>query len=223
MRVVGLAPDMWMDGARDREREGLYFPLEQSVQPSARARLGRFGLRNMSAALRVDGNPMMSAGLLIDAVHQIDPNLPVYLIRPMEQVIAQGVGQYRIYGSFFMVFGGVALFLASIGLYGVMAFSVSSRTAEFGIRAALGATRADIVAGTLREGLGQVGIGITLGSALAFWLPMELSRQLYGVEPWDTSVFALVVSVLVLTGLIACLIPARRATRVDPMDALREN
>ncbi len=223
MRIVGLAPDMWMDGARDREREGLYFPLRQSVQPSARARLGRFGLRNMSAALRVNGNPMMSAGLLNEAVHQVDPTLPVYLIRPMEQVIAQGVGQYRIYGSFFMVFGGVALFLASIGLYGVMAFSVSSRTAEFGIRAALGATRADIVAGTLREGLGQVGIGITLGSALAFWLPMELSRQLYGVEPWDTSVFALVVSVLVLTGLIACLIPARRATRVDPMDALREN
>ncbi|MCB1055916.1 MAG: FtsX-like permease family protein, partial [Acidobacteria bacterium] len=128
---------------------------------------------------------------------------------------------YNVFGLLFMVFGFAALLLASIGLYGVMAFSVSRRRQEVGVRMALGASAVDVVTMVLRQGLGQLGLGVLFGLGLALLLSQGLSLVLFQVEPWDPLIFAAIATTLVLTGLLACYLPARRAARVDPVTALR--
>jgi ABC-type antimicrobial peptide transport system permease subunit len=120
-----------------------------------------------------------------------------------------------------MIFGFVALFLAAIGLYAVMSFSVSRRTREVGIRMALGASGASVLRMILRQGVWQLGIGLVIGMLLAGGISQLLSVVLFDVQPLDLQVFSIVAFVLALTGVIACLMPARRATRVDPADAMR--
>ena len=117
----------------------------------------------------------------------------------------------------------LALFLAGVGLYAVMAFSVSRRTREVGIRMALGAKPGDVLAMVVRQGVGQLGIGMVAGLTLALGVSQLLKIILFDVEPRDPAIFAAVVSVLSIAGVLACLIPARRATRVDPLLALRSD
>ena len=121
----------------------------------------------------------------------------------------------------FMIFGFVALFLASVGLYAVMAFSVSRRIREVGIRMALGARAADVVRMIFRQGLIQLAIGMSIGLLIATGIGRTLKVILFQVEPRDPTIFAGVAVVLTLVGLVACLVPARRATQVDPLVALR--
>lgn len=219
--IVGVAPDLWMDGYRNQEPVGLYFPLDQSASPDPRLRLGRFGISGVNIAIRAGGSDVWVVRRIAEAIHRVAPDLPVTDMRQMDAVISQSVGRFRVYGRFFIVFGSVALFLASIGLYGVMAFAVSSRTSELGLRMALGATRAEVLGSTLGQGARQLASGVAIGSVIGLWLSRGLARQLYGVEPWDPAVFLTVVAVLVGTGLAACFIPAHRATRIDPVIALR--
>jgi putative ABC transport system permease protein len=120
-----------------------------------------------------------------------------------------------------MIFGFIALVLASVGLYAVMAFSVSRRTREVGIRMALGAQGRDVVRMVFGQGLMQLAVGMTAGLALALGVSRVLSILLFDVQPRDPVVFGSVVGVLTLAGLMACFLPARRATRVDPLVALR--
>jgi putative ABC transport system permease protein len=119
------------------------------------------------------------------------------------------------------IFAGVALMLAAIGIYGVTSFSVSRRTHELGVRIALGAGRGDILGLVVRQGMAPVGIGLAVGLAGAFGLTRLLSSMLFEVSPTDIFVFGSVTAVLALIALIGCLLPGRRATRVDPMTALR--
>jgi putative ABC transport system permease protein len=123
----------------------------------------------------------------------------------------------------FMIFGFVALFLASVGLYAVMSFSVSRRTREVGIRMALGAQGRDVVGMIFGQGLWQLGIGMTAGLALALGISQLLTIVLFQVEPRDPVVFGGVAVVLIASGLLACFVPAKRATRVDPLVALRSD
>jgi ABC-type antimicrobial peptide transport system permease subunit len=123
----------------------------------------------------------------------------------------------------FMVFGVVALFLASIGLYAVMSFSVSRRAREVGIRMALGATARDVVRMIISQGAWQLGIGLVLGLALAAGISRFMTVVLFDVQPLDAPVFAGVTILLAVTGALACLLPARRATLVDPSDAIRSD
>jgi ABC-type antimicrobial peptide transport system permease subunit len=141
----------------------------------------------------------------------------------MKEAIARPLWFVRVFGTMFMIFGLIALFLAGVGLYAVMAFSVSRRTREVGIRMALGAKARDLVAMIVRQGLWQLGAGMIAGLTFALGVAQLMSVVLFDVQPRDPMIFGLVVAVLSGAGLLACLIPALRATRVDPLIALRSD
>jgi predicted permease len=209
LTIVGVVPGMYMGGVDNDDPEGIYVPISQSP------------IRFMSIAVRAEGNPMGMAPIVRDEVIKIDRDLPIYWVWTMADAIARNTWFYRVFGTIFMIFGGVALFLASVGLYGVMAFSVSRRTQEVGVRMALGAQGKDVVKLVFRQGLVQLMIGLVIGLALAAALSRGLDVILFRVEPWDPVIFLAIVIVLILTSVAASVVPARRATRVDPMVALR--
>jgi ABC-type antimicrobial peptide transport system permease subunit len=128
---------------------------------------------------------------------------------------------WAIWGTLYGVFGFVSLFLAGIGLYGVMAFSVRMRTREIGLRVALGATTESVLKLVLKQGMSQLVLGIVIGLGIAAGLSRVIGSLLPAVEPWDPVLFIGIVLMLGLVGLLACLIPARRAARIDPMSAMR--
>ena len=128
---------------------------------------------------------------------------------------------YRAFGTLFVAFGLAALAMATIGLYGVMSFSTGNRTREIGVRMALGAERRNVLLMILRQGAWQIAAGLALGLGFAALLSRGLGILLFGVRPWDPAVFAAVVLALAAAGTLASFIPARRATRIDPVDALR--
>ncbi|MEX1050398.1 MAG: FtsX-like permease family protein, partial [Gemmatimonadales bacterium] len=148
-------------------------------------------------------------------------DLPIYFVSRLDASVLQDVWFFNVFGILFMVFGAAALFLGGVGLYGVMSFTVGRRTQEMGIRMALGASTRSILALVLKQGMWQLGIGLTLGLGIAALLSNGLQIVLFQVEPFDPVIFVLVSLVLFLSGTLATLIPARRATRVDPMVALR--
>jgi len=210
--IVGVVPDMYMQGLSNMEEDpwGVYFPLDQ------------YDTRFAYVALRSAGeDPMTLAAGARDDVMAVDQDIPLYWVQTHQAAIDEQTWFFRIFGNLFMVFGFVALFLAAVGLYGVMSASVSNRTAEMGIRMALGAQGRDVLRLVLKQGAVQVGIGMALGLALAALLSRGLALVLFQVEPWDPFVFALIAVVLAAVGMLASYIPALRATRVDPAVALR--
>jgi len=212
LTVVGVVPDLHMQGMGDNERgseAGFYVPLAQSDL--------RYGA---AIALRVRGNVMRGAGDVRAAVAALDPGLPVFGLMPMDVVIDRETWFFRSLGGVFIVFGLAALFLAAVGLYGVMSFSVTARTHEMGIRRALGAPGHGLIWLVLRKGVVQLAVGLAIGLALAALAAGPLTVALYQVEPRDPLVFGGVAVTLALVGLVASLIPARRVTRVDPVEAL---
>jgi predicted permease len=210
--IVGVVPDMYMQGLSNMEEDpwGVYFPLDQ------------YDTRFAYVALRSAGeDPMTLAAGARDDVMAVDQDIPLYWVQTHQAAIDEQTWFFRIFGNLFMVFGFVALFLAAVGLYGVMSASVSNRTSEMGIRMALGAQGGDVLRLILKQGAVQVGIGMALGLALAALLSRGLELVLFQVEPWDPFVFALIAVVLAAVGMLASYIPALRATRVDPAVALR--
>jgi putative ABC transport system permease protein len=155
------------------------------------------------------------------AIQELDPSLPVADIRTMDDVVSGSVGRERFTMFLFTAFAGAALLLAAIGLYGLIAFSVSQRTREFGIRTALGATRGNVIALILRQGLVLAGAGLALGVASACGLTRVLARMLFEVTPTDFPTFLSVCLLLIFVVVLGCWLPARRATRIDPVTALR--
>ncbi len=207
--IVGVVPDLFMGGPENENPEGFYLPMAQKVA------------RFMFMLARTDANPMALAPLVRDEVVAVDENLPIYWVRTLEQAIAENTWFYTVFGTLFVIFGGVALFLAAVGLYGVMSFAVSRRTKEVGVRMALGAERSDVLTLVLKQGLWQLAIGVVLGVGLGALLSRALQEFLFEVGAMDAMTFVAIAVVLVSTGILASLIPARRATRVDPMVALR--
>ena len=155
------------------------------------------------------------------AVTSVHGGTPLYFVQTLQSRIDEKTWVFSIFGALFLAFGGVALFLASIGLYGVMAFTVARRTPEVGIRLALGATRGQVLSLVMRQGLGQVAIGLVLGTGVAVLASRGLALILFQVSPYDPLVFGGIALVLASTGALATLIPARRASNADPADALR--
>ena len=151
----------------------------------------------------------------------IDDDLPLYNLRTLEERLAQNYWAQKIFGSLFAIFAAIALGLASIGLYAVIAHSVSQRTQELGVRMALGASSGNILGLVFSQGFGQLAIGLVVGLAAAFGLTRVLTSLLAQVSPADPLTFALAVLVLTSAALLGCLIPARRAMRIDPVIALR--
>jgi putative ABC transport system permease protein len=156
-----------------------------------------------------------------EVVSAIDADIPTYYVRTLRQSIDEETWFYRVFGVLFMIFGFAALLLAAIGLYAVMAFSVSQRTREVGIRMAVGAQTRDVMAMIMRQGFVQVLVGMVIGLVFALAVSQLLSIILFNVQPRDPAIFAAIVFVLSATALLACFVPARRATAVDPLDALR--
>ena len=210
LTIVGVVPNTFSGDPEEPRAPAIYTSLAQFHSSFA------------SIALRVrGGNPMAITPQVRDVVASLNPDIAIYFVYSMKEAIARQLWFVRVFGTMFMIFGMIALFLAGIGLYAVMAFSVSRRTREVGIRVALGAQAGHVIGMVLRQGLLQLAVGMTFGLALALGVSRLLQIILFEVQPRDPFIFAGVIAVLSAAGMLACLIPARRATRIDPLDALR--
>jgi ABC-type antimicrobial peptide transport system permease subunit len=188
---------------------GYYIPIGQSdVANSVRI------------ALRTRSEPGAMTSMLRSAVAQLDPDLAIYEVSTLQQVINRQTWFYTVFGTFFMIFGFCALLLAAAGLYGVMSFSVTQRTREMGVRSALGAHSTQLVLAVMRRSVIQLSIGLVLGLVLALLVSGALQPVLYRVHPQDAAVFGAVIVSLALASLTASFLPARRVTRIDPVLAL---
>lgn len=176
----------------------------------------------MTVAARTSGNPVAALPALREAVHSIDRNLPLSSVNTLDKLVESSVGQRKLSMMLLGVFSAIAMVLASIGIYGVMSYSVAQRTRELGIRMALGAMRSRVLMLVVGQGMALAGAGVAIGLVGAFGLTRLLTNQLFDVRATDPSTFALVSALLVAVALIATLVPALRATRVDPVVALRD-
>jgi predicted permease len=175
----------------------------------------------ITLVLRTEGNPADLAAAVKRTVWSFDRNLPISEVLTMDRVVADATAQPRFEMLLLGIFAAVALVLAAIGIYGVMNYSVSRRRREIGIRISLGASRADVLRMVMQQGMLQVLAGTAAGIAGALLLSKLIAKMLYGVQPADPVTFGGVAVVLGLAALLAVCIPARRATRIDPMVALR--
>jgi putative ABC transport system permease protein len=212
MEIVGVVGDVKTALTSDPQSE-MYVPFRQVDWL-----LPQYFL---SIVVRTDGRPMALSSALRDAVHQADPSQPVVKMRTMEENISSSVVQPKFRATLLTIFSGLALVLAAIGIYGVIAYSVTQRTREIGIRMTLGADRPAVLRMILRQGTVLAVVGVGLGLAGAAGLTRFLESFLFQVNAFDPITFAEVAAVLLAVSLAACWIPARRATRVDPIVALR--
>jgi putative ABC transport system permease protein len=175
----------------------------------------------MGVALRAAAEPTALTGAARDVVMKLDPTQTVHTIKTVEWLIYERSSPKRLMAAMMGVFAAIALLLAGVGLYAVMAYAVEQRTHEIGVRLALGARSRDILRLVTRQGLNLTLAGLALGMAGAFALTRIMAPLLYGVTPTDPLTFILISLSLAGAAMLACWIPARRATRVDPMIALR--
>jgi ABC-type antimicrobial peptide transport system permease subunit len=167
------------------------------------------------------GNPPGTAAKVRQALASVDPNLVVYGVDPYAKILAGDFQQENMIATLTMLFGVLGLVLAAVGLYGVMAYSVEQRTSEIGVRMALGADRARVVGMVLRGAFFQIGVGLGLGIPLAIVAGRLMTRQLFGVSPWDPLMLTTATLLLCTAALVASWIPAARAASIEPMAALR--
>jgi predicted permease len=213
IHVVGVVGETKMADLVTTEKDRIgtyYFPM---TQDPARA---------LTLAVRTAGDPLAIVPQVRRALDGIDPELPLYAVRTMEDRIDETLTDRRTPMVLAVVFGSVALFLAAIGLYGVLAYQVTQRRKELGIRMALGSEPRGIFGLVLREGVTVLAAGFVVGGAGAFAIRRTMATQLYGIGPMDPTVFALVGAILAVVAVVACSVPARRAARIDPLIALNE-
>jgi putative ABC transport system permease protein len=209
MTVVGTVEDVRHYGLERPMRPGIYMPVAQL--PAGQ----------LTVAIKTKQAPEAFTPTARAALRELDPELPLFRVRTMEDALARSLSQRALYSWLLGIFASLALILALGGTYGVTSYLVSQRTREIGIRLALGARKGDIIRGVLRTSLTIVGIGIVLGLAASVGAARQLSTLLFGVPPHDTSVLAGTLFVLLGTAAAANILPARRASRVDPMKSLR--
>lgn len=208
-QVVGVVEDTRHFGLDASDRPAMYFPYAQ------------LPLRSMNLVVRTASDPESFAEPLRRVVSQIDPQMALADLRPLEEVISGTVETPRVTSALFAVFALSALALAAIGLYGVLSYSVGSRVREIGIRMALGAGRGDVLRQTVGQGVVLLGLGTAVGLGVAFVLSRLLASMLFGVSPTDPWLFLGAFAVLAGVTIFACYLPARRAARVDPIVVLR--
>ncbi|HVE78695.1 MAG TPA: ABC transporter permease [Gemmatimonadaceae bacterium] len=207
--VVGIVGDVREDGVAEEAAPILYFPFDQAPP-------GGFTTVIKTAGATA---PVLAAARA--ALRDLDPELPIYNVRTMEERVAESVAQPRFYTVLLGGFAAVALLLAAVGIYGVMSYSVGQRTGEIGVRMALGARPGDVQRLVVRQGMTLAIVGVAIGVAAALASGRVMASMLFGVKASDPVTFAAVLAVLSGAALLACWLPARRAARVDPMTALR--
>ncbi len=210
LNIIGVVGDVKTDSLELQEAPHIY--LSDFQAPAY----------NSVIYLRTVGDPGSLGDAIRPEVQAVDPNVPVYAVRTMEDVIARSMAERRFALQILGFFAGVALLLAAIGIYGVMAYTFSQRKHEIGIRMALGAQPRDILRMALREGMTLVAVGLGSGLVGALILTRFLRSLLYAVSPNDPLTFAALPALLAAVALLACLVPARRATQTDPLVALRD-
>jgi predicted permease len=183
--------------------------------------LMRMSADGVAVVLRTSGDPVTAMGAVRSAVAQNDPRDVIYGVQTMDEVIAGSLAARKLSMILLGVFAALALLLSCVGIYGVISYVVGQRTHEIGVRMALGAQRRDVMRLVLGEGIRMALVGVAAGIAAALGLTHLMANELFGVTPQDPLTFAAVAIVLTLVALLACYIPARRAVRVDPMEALR--
>jgi predicted permease len=216
VEIVGVVADVKHFGlARSAEPE-VFVPL-----PQATLMHWQWLERSTMVLARTGGNPEAAAGVIRQAVWTLDDQLALHNVRSMEQLRADSTGDERIGLALVGTFAGIALVLAAIGVYGVMAFMVAGRSREISIRLALGARPREVMRMILRDGAWLTAVGVLVGLIVAWVLTRTMQALLFETSPTDPATFAAFASVIALAAMLACFVPARRATRVDPVTALR--
>jgi putative ABC transport system permease protein len=211
--VVGVVADLKQNNLAADVKPSVYLPIPQMPQNAS--------ILGFYLAVRTSSPPPAIVSNLRQIVRSLDPEVPLFQVRTMQDVLSESVAPRRFNMLLLAAFAGLALLLASIGIYGVMSYSVSQYTHEIGIRIALGASAANVLRLIVREGMTLVLIGLAVGATGALALTRVMSSLLFDVKPWDPLTFASVSLLLAAVAFAASYIPARRATRVDPMFALR--
>lgn len=207
--VVGVAKDSKFQSLDEAPAPAVYFPVSQSFASE------------VYFLVRSSGDPLALARPVQTAIHSVDPALALYGVRPLETSIGIAFFAQRLGGSLLGFFGMLALGLAAVGMYAVLAYSVTQRAREMGIRMALGAARADVLRLVLGQGLKLAGVGLAAGLAIALAVTRLMRSLLFGVSATDVPTIAGVSAILLMVICAACLLPARRATQIDPIAAMR--
>jgi putative ABC transport system permease protein len=210
--IIGIAADVRHLSVREEPGPEMYVLYNQKIWPS---------LLTMQFAVRTKENPASVAAGVREAIRSLDPDLPIAKVAPLTLLVGNSMTQPRFSMLLLAAFGVLAMILASIGVYGVISYSVGQRTREIGVRMALGAQRSNVLGLVLSQGARLAGLGIAIGLAAAFGVTRLMASFLFGVQPTDPLTFVAVPALLMCVALLACYIPARRATRVDPIIALR--
>ncbi len=211
LTIISVSPPVLQQTGRNDStiQPTVYVPFRQEPTIAftvlARSRLPR---ETLTAELR-------------NALRNVDPDIPLYNIRTLEDMLAQRTWPFRVFGTLFAAFAIIALALSSVGIYAVTAYGVGQRTQEIGVRMALGASQKDVLWLVLRQGLRRIGIGLALGLLAAWGLSRVLASILVEVRPDDPATFVSIAILLTAVTIAACLVPARRAMYLDPVDALR--
>jgi predicted permease len=217
IEIVGLVKDAKYATQREEAPPTMYLPWRQSVNSVGMAMF----------QLRTSGDPNAVIAAVRQAAREVDENLPLSNVKTQVEQADETLRMERLFAKLVTLFGLLAQQLASIGLFGILAYAVSQRTREIGIRMALGASRTDVLKMIVKQGMSLSLVGVALGLGGAYVLTkhleswMQLSRMLYGITPSDPATYGVVAVLLTVIALIACYLPARRATKVDPMVALR--
>jgi putative ABC transport system permease protein len=210
VEVVGIVNRVKMEGLNeDSNRVQGYFPFLQVPR------------RGMTIIVKNNSDPSNMVTAVRQKILDIDQNQPIYSIQTMEEIKSQSIASERLNLTLLSIFAGVALILALVGVYGVMSYAVTQRTHEIGIRMALGAQTGNVMKMVIGNGMKMALIGIVVGLGGAFALTRVMQNLLFGVSATDLLTFVAVPLILVAVALLACFVPALRATKVDPMIALR--
>jgi putative ABC transport system permease protein len=216
--VVGVVADVKLDALNEtRPTPALYTPLAQ-VAPTTGGTWHSFG---MNLAVRANADPLNVASMVTNSIREVDAEVPLLSIQTMEESVSASLSPQRFTMLLLVAFAGTALLLAAAGIYGVMAYMVTRRTREIGVRMALGAAAGDVLRLVIGQGMSTTAIGVAIGIGGAFALTRTMQSLLFGVSRTDPMTLAGVVLLLAAVSVFACWVPARRATKVDPLVALR--
>jgi len=208
--IVGVVGDVRGFALDEPPQPTMYWPVAQIRATPA-----------LAIVVRTQGDPASLTSAVRGAIAEVDPGQPIYDMQTLDRLVAKSLGQRRFTLTLMLLFGAIALVLSAVGIYGVMAFAVTQRTQEIGIRMALGARTIDVLRLILGSGMYLTAIGVIVGLVGAFAITRLMTSLLFGVSPTDAMTFGMVTAGLLLVALLACYIPARRATKVDPLVALR--